>query len=939
MIRLLSIYFLLVLCLPSWAQEIDYNTPIPSNKQLKRGKLPNGMTYYIYPTDVIKDRASYYIIQNVGSILENDDQQGLAHFLEHMAFNGTEHFEGKGILNTLQKHGAVFGKDINAYTSFDETVYNINNIPNSEGLVDTCLLVLHDWANGLLLTEKEIDAERGVIAEERRTRENGQLRLLTKSLASLTNGSKYAERMPIGDTSIVANFKYKILRDFYHDWYRTDLQAIAVIGDIDAEEIEKKIKDQFSNIPAVSNPKKRNLINIPENEKLIFHIGMDDEVANAVISLSIRHNRSFETLTANDYKKSLLRQMSVEMLNDRLNEIQQKPSAPFLYSAVSFGDSYPKTIKAFNTTIVPKANMQKEAFELVMKEVNRAVKFGFTKGEIDRKKLPYLTYYENQLKKINELPHEYLADAIKNEYLVNEQMTDLADEFQVLKNIFNEVSPKDFHQAIQAMYTQKNRTLNLTGVKGNKNMTEAAVLSILESVENDPSLEAYKEDLEGLSLMGDRKLKSGKIISEKEIEEIEATSFELSNGVKVYYKFIDKEKNDIRLNAFSYGGESLISNEDYPSLDLLDWLIQTSGLGDYNTNDLKKILAGKKANSTISINPISEGIQASSSIKDLETLFQLVNLQLTAPRFDEQSYEVIQNTIPQILAHQTTDIKAKINNRTIEAIYGKNNPRKSIFNQAHVDKISFEQIKKIYQERFGNVSDFEFFVVGDISKEVLKPLLEKYIASIPSKTTKKENYKDNKAKWLKPTIKATIPMEMKNPKGKVNIHFEKELDYSLANYYKTRILADLLRLRYTESLREEEGGTYGASVQGSLSKRPKSIAEISINFDCNPSMVDKMVAIVHEEIAKIKSGEILEDDLQKTLTNYLKEREEAKDKNWYYRSLLQNYVRESYNMNDPKNFEDIISKIQKQDIKKFTKRLFENPDSYEIVIIPEEKNK
>lgn len=615
-------FIALFLSVSLFAQKVNLEDPLPVNQKIKKGVLKNGMTYYIYNTDVTKNVASYYIIQNVGSVLENDDQQGLAHFLEHMAFNGTKNFAGKGILNTLQKHGAVFGKDINAYTSFDETVYNLDNIPTKDGLIDTSLLILNDWSNYLLLTDEEIDAERGVIKEEWRTRQNGQMRVLQQSLPVMFGNSKYSERLPIGLMNIVEGFEYKSLRDFYHDWYRTDLQAIAVVGDIDVDEVEQKIIKQFSNIPAVENPKERFLVEIPDNEEMLFTVAMDEEVTTSNISFSINHPRSLADQTVKDLKESLIIRMVRTMLSSRISEITEKPDAPFMAARFNYGD-FVRTKKQLSLAVYPKPNQQQEAFKAALTELNRAVKFGFTEAEITRTIAEIKNNYETQIAKINDISHGRIIRTIQQNYLENETMTDLAGEYDIAKNIFENLDIEEVNNLLKPLYTKNNRAVIVTGVKGNNNLTKDGALAIINEVENDNSITAYKDSFSGKTLISGVTIIEGKIVSEKINKEIEATTFTLSNGIKVHYKFADKNENDVKLNAVSYGGNSLLDDSLLASAALTTGLAQFSGLGDFSRTDLPKVLAGKTASTSVLISDLSESVSGSSSTKDVETMLQI----------------------------------------------------------------------------------------------------------------------------------------------------------------------------------------------------------------------------------------------------------------------------------------------------------------------------
>tara|TARA_R110001606_G_scaffold242551_1_gene390457 strand:- start:126 stop:2930 length:2805 start_codon:yes stop_codon:yes gene_type:complete len=916
------------------AQKLNLEMPLPEEQNVKKGVLENGLTYYIYDTKVTKDVASYYIIQNVGSVLEKDNQQGLAHFLEHMAFNGTRDFPEKGILNKMQEHGLVFGRDINAYTSFDETVYNINNIPTTPELIDTGLSILHNWSNYLSLTDKEIDSERGVIKEEWRTRQSGGMRVLQQTIGASFNNSIYSKRLPIGKMDVVEGFKYKALRDFYHDWYRTDLQAIAIVGDVNVDEIEAKIKALFSSIPAVENPIERTQVRIPDNKELIYEIGMDKEVTSSSISFAIRHDKSLKNENLGDLKESLLNGMATSIISTRLNEISQNADSPLLFAGVRFG-SLSRLNNQFSAQIVPKPNMQHIAFELVMSEINRAVKFGFTKAEMSRVVSEYTSSYENQIAGFGNRSHGQIVRGLQTNYLENSHLTDIKKEFEIAKVLFNQLTQEELLAQLQSLYLTTNRSVVVTGVEGNKNLTKEDALAIINKVENDKTLEGYKEETNVKPLMSGVNLVSGSIVSEKEDKEIGSTIFTLSNGIKVHYKFADKNKNDVNLSAVSYGGQSLLEDEDLPSTALLGNVIQMSGLGEFSAIDLPKILAGKKANSRASVGSINETVSGSSSTKDVETMMQLVNLRFTKPRFDENSYNVMMQQVDAFLIRKSEQIQSKMQDSVTTILYGKNHPTERLFNKAFMADMSFDKMKKIYTSRFENAGDFTFFIVGDVKKETIKPLLEKYIASLPT-TDKKENWKDNSVDWVNNKIDEDIYLEMKDPKTNVRVVIKNDIEYSLKNSILMRAIGDILQLRYTESLREEEGGTYGARARGSLSRRPTQEGTISVSFDCNPELAEKLIGIVHEEIENLKNGDIQQADLDKTLTNFLKSREESKNYNRYQMSLLQNSVLEGYNMDDPKNYEDIVNAITIKDLKSITEELLKNSKSYEIVFKPKQ---
>ncbi|MRX68366.1 zinc protease [Flavobacterium resistens] len=930
----ISILLFIVGCFSSAkAQNFKATDPIAVNQKIKKGVLPNGMTYYIYPTDVNKNTASYYIIQNVGSILENDQQKGLAHFLEHMAFNGTKHFEGKGILNTLQKQGAVFGKNINAYTSTDETVYNLDNIPSKDGsVVDTCLLVLHDWSNFLSLTNEEIDAERGVITEEWRTRQNARARIYNQLAPYYYNNSLYADRMPIGDMEIVKNFKYQVLKDFYKDWYRPDLQAIAIVGDINSDEIEAKIKKLFADIPTPQNPKQRFEIAIPEKEEPTFKLALDKEISASNISFMIRHTAEKPTGTFVDLEKSTEKSIAFSILNNRLAELAQKQECPFKSAQIGY-QNYSRLNDIWILNVSPKPEKQAEAFAAVMNEWVRAYKFGFSKGEIERAVTETISGYENYLEKLNEISHKQVIEMVKDDYLDHEIIADPKVEFEMTKSILKSLDSKILQDQIAKLYTKQNRVITVTGVEGEENLSQEKAFDIIQKAENDASLQPYVDTFEGKTLLGNLKINSGKIVSEKKETAIDATTFVLSNGVKVHYKFADKNKKEVELKAESFGGTSLYEPQDLPSIGRATVLAMMSGVGELSNVDLEKVLKGKIANSSVSISSLKETVSGSANVKDIETMMQLVHLRFVQPRFDNQMYALLKQRLENSLKNRANDINAKMEDSLSAVVYGKNNPRVLPFNQKYIDDLSFDKMKSFYQDRFADVSNFEFYIVGDISPEVLKPLLEKYIASING-IKRKEKFKTNVPKWVSNKIDRDIFIKMETPKSSVRIAFLKDCAFTQKNRILASYLGDILTLRYTESLREKEGGTYGAGVKAGIDKLPISKVNIQINFDCDADKVEHLLPIVYQEIDKIKKGEIAAEDIEKTRTNYLKSREDSKNFNSYSMNLIYNYFENDYNMNDPKNYVDIVKSITAKDIQEFAVSVLDKADAMEVVFKP-----
>ncbi|KUJ60381.1 peptidase M16 [Flavobacteriaceae bacterium CRH] len=915
------------------AQKFQANQEIAKNTKVTKGVLSNGMTYYIYPTTVNKNTASYYIIQNVGSILENDKQKGLAHFLEHMAFNGTKNFPEKGILEFLQKQGAVFGKNINAYTAYDETVYNFDNIPSTDPkVIDNCLLILHDWSHSLLLTNKEIDAERNVINEEWRTRQDASSRVFNQFAPLYYNHTLYADRTPIGDMNIVQHFEYNTLRDFYKDLYRPDLQAIAVIGDVDVVEIEKKIKTIFADIPAVPNPLKRFQINVADHKETFFKQVTDKEITKSGISFVIVQSQKKTDKTYTNLEHSTLRNMALNMLNKRLRALSQKNDCPFKYANVSYGP-FTTTNDVFNLNTAPKPNKQAEAFASVIDEMVRAGKFGFSEGEIKRTIASTISNYENNIETEKELSHRTILSAVKKEYMTGEIFSDAKAEFEMVKSILETLDSKKLQAELMAGYTAENRIVAVTGVENETNLTQEEAFSIIKKAENNPDLKPYVDTYTEKSLLTDVNIIPGKITAEKSNKEIGATTFTLSNGVVVHYKFANKNAGDVELKAESFGGFSLYEPKDLPSANLTISLAQSSGLGVFSSTDLEKVLVGKSVYSSVGIGNLTETVAASAKVRDMETMMQLVHLRFVKPRFDLETFNILKSNMQNTLKNKDNDIRGKMRDSLNAVVFGKNNPNIRLLNQEFIDDLSFEKMQKIYKERFSDVANFEFYIEGDVTPEILKPLLQKYIASIPG-IKRTETFKDNSLQWVSNKIDKDIFIKMTSPKSVVKIQFESDYKYNSKNNILARMFGDVLTLRFTESLREKEGGTYAAHANGNIIKLPKNTALLSINFDCDADKVEKLLPIVYQEIEKMKKGEFVKEDIEKTKTNYLKEREDSKNFNSYTMELMSNFFQNNINNDDPATYSGLIKNITEKDLQDFTSSFFNKVKSYEVVYKP-----
>lgn len=916
--------------------QYELNSPVPVDPGLRTGVLKNGLTYYIRHNEEPKERASFYIIQNVGGILEDDSQDGLAHFLEHMAFNGTEHFPGKGVISTLERHGVAFGRNINAYTAQDETVYNISNVPvGPKGLMDTCLLVLNDWSNYLLLTEEEIDAERGVISEEWRTRRNAGFRIRAKLSPFLYNNSKYAERDVIGELDVIKGFKYDELRRFYHDWYRTDLQAIAVVGDFDVDEMEKKVIDLFSKISAVDNPKKRYYINIEDKAEPTYVLATDKENPQSSVALYIRHDEvGAEEKNHYTLKENLMQRLISSMISIRITELLQKGNPPFISGSIGYS-GLTRGKRLFYISTTTKENEESLAFESILTEAERVKQHGFTQGELDRAKASVLLNYENIYKQRDKTNHDSYCREIKDLYLTNTPMPGIEYEYKFANAIVPDITKEELSEYYNANYSDENRVVIVTGPEkeGVTHITEEESFAVINKVANNENITAYVDEAVSSSLVEELSVE-GKVISERELPEFDAVEWTLNNNTKVIYRYADYNKNQVSLNSYSKGGASLYNVKDLPTVSMAENFVPASGIGDFNAIELRKALTGKKANVGFGISDLSENITGNSRTEDFETMMQLAYLHFEKPRFDKEALGALMQRYLAYIAN-AGDEPQKIMGDSISRIRSDYHERTLIFDVDYLKQVSFERMEEIYKERFSNIGDFVFFIVGDVDKETAKDISAKYLGAVSSSDVN-ENWVDHNVNTPDGVTKKEIKIKLTEPKATVQISYDKNFDYTPQNRIGLSFIREILRLRYTESIREKEGGTYGVGVRSSASHYPTSEGTVSINFDCDPDRANDLIPLVYAEVDKmIKSG-ASQEDIDKTRKNILKMRAENKEQNSYWMDNIMNYYIHGVNMDLPENYEEIVEGMDAKTIRKIAKKFFTKADKIELVFLPEE---
>lgn len=915
-----------------YAQDLDLTQKVPFDPEIRTGKLENGITYYLKHNEEPKERASFYFIQNVGALLEDDNQNGLAHFLEHMAFNGTKHFEGKGILNFLEKNGVAFGSNINAYTSQTETVYNLSDVPTTKpGLVDSCLLVLHDWSDYLLLTDEEIDAERGVISEEWRTRRDASFRIRAQMFPVLFKGSKYAVRDVIGDLDVIKNFEYETIRKFYHDWYRSDLQAVVVVGDIDVDEVEAKVKELFSGIKAVDNHRERTGYKIPEHDETNYVLATDKEASQSSISIYIRHdNKDEQDKTLNDLRDTHIINLYNSMLRLRISELLQKGTPPFITGQSAFG-GFVRFYNAYSISVTANPNQEDVALEAILTETERVKRHGFAATELERAKTNLLTQMESAYKQKDKISNNRHSREIQQYFLTNAPTPGFDFEMAFVKKVLPGITVEEINAKAKQWLVDKNRTIIISGPsEGVKHLTEAETFAIIDKVKQ-AEIAPYVDEVAAASLIS-KDLKGSKIIFSKKLPEFDAVEWKLGNRVKVVYRHADYEKDAVSLNSFSLGGNSLFGDEYVPSSMMANQFINAYGVGDFDAISLQKMLTGKKVTVTPNIGSLTEGISGTTTPKDIETMLQLVYLYFENPRFDADAHNALKGRYAAYMSNMANDPR-KIMQDSMSMILTDYHSRTRIMNAEFFDEVKLDFIEEMYKDRIKDASDFTFFIVGNIDEKTLKPLVEKYLGSLTD-IKREETWRDNQVKAPEGRTEKEIEIALAVPKSTVNVIYKNNMEYTQRNRLGLSIIKAVLDLRYTETIREEEGGTYGVGVRASTTHYPKSEASLSMFFDCDPEKADHLKSIVYQEIEKIIKDGPTAVDLNKSVKNMLKIREQSKLHNRYWMSSLYTYYYHGINTNDPANYEDILKEFTIEDIKEIATAFFTDADEIDVVFKP-----
>ena len=912
--------------------------PIPVDPDVRMGKLDNGLTYYIRHNNWPEQRAEFYIAQRVGSIQEDDNQRGLAHFLEHMAFNGSKHFKGNEMLRWCESVGVKFGTDLNAYTSIDQTVYNISNVPTTrEGIVDSCLLILYDWADGLLLEQEEIEKERGVIHEEWRLRTSAQMRMLERDLPKLYPDSKYGHRMPIGLMEIIDNFERPFLQAYYEKWYRPDNQAIIVVGDVDVDKIEQKIKDLFSPIKL---PENRTLVTteaVPDNNEAIIVIDKDKEQRYNIVSLMMKHESFPDSLKGtmaymiSDYVKDA----AITMLNDRLREYAEKPECPFLQANAGDGVYLlSRSVDAFGLDVLPKDGQAEAALTAALTEARRAAEFGFTPTEYNRFKANYESnidkQYSNKDKRFNS---QFVGQYVQH-FLNKEPIPSIDYTHETMKQLIPMLPLEAVNMVMQELVSKSDTNLVVLNFNTEK---EDAVYPTEESVKKaiatarTAEIEAYVDNVKDEPLMTELP-KKGSIKKEVKNDLFGYTELTLSNGAIVVLKKTDLKKDQVLLRGYGYGGSGLYGNEDLPNLRMFGDVIEASGLGNFSHTELEKALAGKIASASLSMDAYREYINGSSTPKDVETMLQLVYLMFTNINKDQKSYDNLMQTMEVSLKNRLLQPE-NVFSDSLTLTLGNHHPRVKPFDLDDLKKVSYDRILQIAKERTANAAAYTFDIVGNYDEETIRPLIEQYIGSLPSQK------KVQKSKKIDTDFKGEVINNFKHkaetPRSiAVMLWYTKDIPFTSENSIKASMVGQILSMEYLKKIREDASAAYTVGASGSLSTNDfDNDATVYVYCPMKPEKADTALQIMRDEVLALTKG-CDPDKLAKVKEYMIKNHSDQLKQNNYWITTIDMWRYKGVNFD--KDYEQLVNAQTPESLAAFVKDLLKSGNRAEVVMMPEE---
>ncbi len=906
---------------------------IPFDSKVLTGKLDNGITYYIRPNAKPENKVELRLVVNAGSILEDDDQQGLAHFCEHMCFNGTEHFEKNELVSYLQSLGIEFGGDLNAYTSFDETVYMLPVPSEDPETVDNGLLVLADWANGVSFTDEEIDKERGVILEELRIGQGAQQRMRDEYFPVMFKNSMYAERLPIGKKDIIENFEYETIRRFYREWYRPDLMAVIAIGDLEPKEMLKKIEDKFGSIEMPKEYRERKEFEVPDHKETYISVVSDKEAPYTVVQLMYKDDTQ-ETNLWNDYRRDLAQNMYNGMLGARLSELTQSATPPFMFAQTSYSGMV-RSKNSYSSFAVVGPDGIENGLKTLLDENQRVKLHGFTQSELDRYKTEYITRLEKSFNEADKTESSRYVYEYINNFLEGEPSPGIEAEYEMTQKLLPTINLEEVNALAAEWIKDYNRVVVIMAPEqeGLVLPTETEVETWLNDADKN-KIDAYVDATSDRPLM--ETIPTAASITKTETiaaEGIEILEFE--NGLKVVLKPTEFKNDEILVSAYSLGGSSLYNDEEFKSAEMGSQLVSESGVNGFSKIELEKLLAGKNIRINPYISSIKEGFSGSTTPKDFETMLQVLNLYFTAPNFDEEAFTSIISKsamyLPNLLQDPTTYYRDQVSR-----VVADNHIRGSyIPSVEELKSYQFEIAKKAYQERFANAGDFVFFFVGNINKDTDLELIQKYLGSLNGEASK-ESFVDHKVTAPKGPVEVVVK-KGQDEKSMVTIYFTGACKYNAKEKYLLGALGDVLSIKLIENLREEKSGVYGVGARGSMSQFPSGKYRFSIGFPCGPENVDELIAAAISEVENLKKDGPTQEDIDKVKETQRLDFKENLEKNRFWLKSMEAAYYNNGSMEDITKKQDLIENLNAKELKKIAKKYLKEDTRIEVVLLPEDK--
>ncbi len=927
--------FTLCCLLATWSLLAQPTGQIPNNPAIRSGKLDNGLAYFLLQNEKPEDRVELRLAVKAGSLQEDPDQLGIAHFVEHMAFNGSRHFEKNELIEYLESVGSRFGPDLNAYTSFAETVYMLQARTDSMEMLEKGLLILEDWASGISFEAEEIDKERGVVISEWRTRLSPDQRLQQQYFPILYKDSRFAERLPIGEPEIIEHADYATIKRYYDDWYRPALMAVVAVGDLDLDWMEAEIKRRFGDLSNPSDPRPRETYTVQLHEGTRFAILTDKEAAFTRANLYIRHPEK-AVKTVGQYKDYLIRALYNRMLNGRLFEMQQKmANPPFTFAYSGYGGDLGKTDVYSVSTWTAEGKIV-EGLEAVLTETYRALRHGFTPGELEREKAEFLSSAERSAREMDKQQSSGLAAGLVAHFLDDAPVPDPAQRLELYRALLPEISLADIDPLPRQWIKENSRTLVVTGpeIDSVPLPTEQELLDMLARVA-EKDLEPYVDEVSDAPLISGTPAPAA-ITARNQFEALGVTEVEFANGVRAVLKPTDFKNDEIRMSAFSPGGHSRYPDDMYQSASTAAALINMGGLADFSLVELDKKLTGKQVSVGPYIDELYEGMNGSSSVEDLEIMLQLVYLYFTAPRKDSIALQSLISRQRSIYENMFSNPYYYYAALRSQIQYG-DHPRRRMSTLEDLDEISLDEAFRVYQDRFADASDFTFTFVGNFEVEELLPKLQIWLGNLPS-TGREESWKDVGADLVEGRVDTTI-VRGEAPKALVDLVFHGPFDYAESQKrYDFYSMIDLLRIKLREAMREDMGGVYGVRINGSASQFPDPDYRITISFNADPGEVDSLINKALEVIAEVKEKGPEEADIQKVRESQRQGRIKSLKENGFWLGQLNARYREGIPLDGIllENYEEYVDGLSPDTVQEAARAYFDMDQYMKLMLLPEE---